>query len=415
MLTGLATAAGAPKEGPWHGAIAQMLAAVRKHLGMEIAYITEIVDGQVVFRGVDAPGFEHVMAVGQSNIAEESYCHHVLEGRLPGLMTDTALYPLAQSLAVTHSMPIRAHVGAPIYLPDGRVYGMLCCISPNADTSLSQRDLQIIRVFADMAAIQIGQTLQSEVELREIRTRIERVIERDEFTLAYQPILQLEPLRLVGFEALCRFTAEPYRAPDAWFNEAARIGRGVALELAVLKKAIAAFQVFPEDLFISFNISPETVLAGDLAALLAKGPKPRLVLELTEHTKIDDYGALHAALGPLRRAGAKLAIDDTGAGFSSLKHILHLNPDIVKLDTALTTALDSDPARRALASALVYFGRETKAQIIAEGIETESEFTALKGLGVPMGQGYLLGRPADIFSASALCKTAPGKGWRLLN
>jgi EAL domain-containing protein (putative c-di-GMP-specific phosphodiesterase class I) len=86
-----------------------------------------------------------------------------------------------------------------------------------------------------------------------------------------------------------------------------------------------------------------------------------------------------------------------------LRHILNLNPEIVKLDAGLTTALDTDPARRALAAALVYFGRETQSRIIAEGIETESELAVLMGLGVPMGQGYLLGRPADLASATALC------------
>jgi EAL domain-containing protein (putative c-di-GMP-specific phosphodiesterase class I) len=123
------------------------------------------------------------------------------------------------------------------------------------------------------------------------------------------------------------------------------------------------------------------------------------VLEVTEHAQVPDYDALRQALAPLRAAGAKLAIDDAGAGYSSLQHILQLRPDIIKLDMGLTRSVDRDPAKRALAAALCHFARETGCQIVAEGIETEAEFTTLESLGVAKGQGYLLGRPGDLATA----------------
>jgi len=388
-----------------------MLAAVREHMGMEIAYISEFVSDAaretVVFRGVDAPGFEQLLAAGYCKAREDTYCHHVLNGSLPGLMTDTALYPRAQSLDVTHAMPIRAHIGAPIYLPDGKVYGMLCCISPNADPSLNDRDMQVMRVFADMAAHQINRDLRIKTDLSEASLRIEQIIEHDAFKFAFQPILTLAPLRLVGFEALCRFAPEPYRPPDQWFHEAARVGLGAELELAAVRTALRAFGAIPDDLFISVNVSPETVLNSAFLEQFYGCSKSRLVLEITEHTKVDDYGALLAALAPLRAEGARLSIDDAGAGFASLRHILNLNPDIVKLDIGLTKAIDMDPARRALAAALVYFAKDTQSLIIAEGVETESELAVLKFLGIPMGQGYLLGRPETLASSQLLCETAP--------
>jgi EAL domain-containing protein (putative c-di-GMP-specific phosphodiesterase class I) len=396
-------------------AIGRMLTAVREHMGMEIAYISQFVTKSdcetVVFRGVDAPGFQHLLAVGDCKARADTYCHHVMNGSLPGLMTDTALYPHAQSLAMTHSMPIRAHIGTPIYLPDGKVYGMLCCISPHADPTLTDRDMQVMKVFADMAAHHINRDLRIETDLSEASVRVERVIEHDEFKFAYQPIFALAPLRLAGFEALCRFAPEPYRPPDQWFGEAARVGLGAELELAAVRMALHGFGVTPDDLFISVNVSPETVINGAFIEQFRDCPKNRLILEITEHTAVDDYGALLAALAPLRAEGARLSIDDAGAGFSSLKHILNLKPDIVKLDITLTKAIDIDPARRALAAALVYFAKDTQSQIIAEGVETESELATLKGLGVTMGQGYLLGRPADLAVTKSLCDM--GSPWRV--
>ncbi len=377
-------------------------------MGMEIAYISEFLTDSagetVVFRGVDGPGFEQLLAVGARKPREDTYCHHVLNGSLPGLMTDTRLYPNAQSLAVTHSIPIRAHISTPIYLPGGKVYGMLCCISPRADPSLTDRDMQVMKVFADMAAYHINQYLRVKTDLSEASFRIEQAIEHNEFTIVYQPIMTLAPLRLVGFEALCRFVPDPYRPPDHWFREAASVGLGAELELAAVRVALHAFCTLPEDLFISVNVSPDAILNTGFMEQFSKYPKDRLVVEITEHTKVDDYDALLAALAPLRAAGARLSVDDAGAGFASLQHILNLSPELVKLDVELTKAIDIDPARRALAAALVYFAKDTHSQIIAEGVETESELATLTALGVPMGQGYLLGRPADLASSKSLCE-----------
>jgi len=385
------------------GAIQRILQAIRKHLGMEVAYVSRFSGDRSYLRDVDAPGLEHLVKAGDSFAIDDIYCRHILDGRLPQLITDTALYPIAASLPITAAVPIGAHLSVPVYLPDGSTYGMLCCLSPQANPTLTDRDLQVMKVFADMAAHHINRDLLIETDLSEASLRIGRVIARDDFKLVYQPILTLAPLRLAGFEALCRFAPEPYRPPDQWFGEAARVGLGVELECATLKMALTAFDEISDDLFISVNVSPEMILHEGFVELFENCPKHRLVVEITEHTKVDDYAALLAALAPLRREGARLSIDDAGAGFASLRHILNLNPEIVKLDAGLTTALDTDPARRALAAALVYFGRETQSRIIAEGIETESELAVLMGLGVPMGQGYLLGRPADLASATALC------------
>ena len=378
------------------------LEAIRKHLGMEVAYISEFVDNRSVFREVDAPGLENLIKVGDSHSLDDVYCRHILAGTLPELMADTGDYAFAQSLPITKAVPIGAHMSVPVRAKDGSALGMFCCLSPHPNKSLNDRDLKVMRVFADMAADQIADRREAEQTLRRKRAEIERVIEEKAFTFVYQPIWDFRSNRPTGFEALCRFSAQPYRSPDKWFGEAFESGCGIRLELAVLEMALEGFRELPEDVYLSLNASPETILSGGLTALLRDVPMHRLVLEVTEHAPVSDYSALTDALAPLRAAGARIAIDDAGAGYASMQHIIRLNPDLIKLDMSLTRAIDTDPARRALASALIFFARETGCIMIAEGVETVEEQDILKILGVPRGQGYFLGRPVDLQSALAL-------------
>jgi EAL domain-containing protein (putative c-di-GMP-specific phosphodiesterase class I) len=147
---------------------------------------------------------------------------------------------------------------------------------------------------------------------------------------------------------------------------------------------------------VAVNVSPAAVLDPRLEMVLASVPAHRVTLEVTEHARVDDYDALHQALTHLRREGMRLAVDDAGAGFASLQHILRLRPDVIKLDISLTRDIDTDPVRRSLATSLVRFGAEMGSTIVAEGIETAGELVALRDLGVPLGQGYHLRRPGPL-------------------
>ncbi len=391
-------------------AIRHALEVVRKHFGMEVAYVSEFVDGRAFFRAVDAPGLEHLIKVGDSHSLDDIYCRHILAGRLPELMPDTADHPLAQGLPITRAVPIGAHVSVPLRLKDGREYGMFCCLSPSPNPSLNQRDLQVMRAFAEMAAHQICKEAEAERLRAHAVKRIEAIMETRAFSMLYQPIFNFDPQRAIGYEALCRFAAEPMRTPDVWFEEAAQLGCAVPLELSVLRHALEMFQGMPDHLQVWANLSPDTILSGELPGLLRHWPAERLVLEMTEHAPVADYHALNAAIAPLRAAGARLAIDDAGAGFASMQHILHLRPDIIKLDMGLTRGIDADPARRALASALTFFASEIGSRIVAEGIETPAELETLRALGIASGQGYLLGRPARLPETAVLPVCGCGRG-----
>jgi EAL domain-containing protein (putative c-di-GMP-specific phosphodiesterase class I) len=379
-----------------NGALKRTLEAVRQHLGMQVAYVSEFTADRIVFREVDAPGLEALIKVGDSHPLDDVYCRHILEGRLPELIPDTALEPLAKAMPITAAANIGCHISVPIRLPDGRPYGMFCCVGFEANPSLNERDLQTMRAFADLAAFEINRDLAALEAVRQKRERIGGVIETSQFSVVYQPIWDIGSKQAIGFECLSRFSALPSRPPNEWFDEAAEIGLGTALELAAIAVAVAALGSFPDHLHLAMNASAETVMSREFADVMNALPPERIVIEITEHANVDDYEDLLRALQPLRQRGFRLAIDDAGAGYSSLRHILNLRPDYIKLDMDLIRHIDIDPARRALAAALITFAADTGSTIIAEGVETASELATLQSLGVRQAQGYFLGRPMPL-------------------
>jgi EAL domain-containing protein (putative c-di-GMP-specific phosphodiesterase class I) len=240
---------------------------------------------------------------------------------------------------------------------------------------------------------------QTEAErLHEQRDQLIRVtIANRSLETHFQPIVDLRSGRAVGSEALARFAQQPIRPPDVWFAEAASVGLGTELELTALDLALGQLHRLPAGMYLSLNASAETIMSEPFRAILAGVPAERIVLELTEHSPIDDYLRFERSIQDLRSKGVRLAVDDAGAGFSSFRHILDLHPDVIKLDIGLTRGIDRDPARQALGRALLAFGLETyNTTIVAEGIETEGELATLRSLGCPSGQGFFLGRPSRL-------------------
>jgi EAL domain-containing protein (putative c-di-GMP-specific phosphodiesterase class I) len=168
------------------------------------------------------------------------------------------------------------------------------------------------------------------------------------------------------------------------------------LELLALHKALAQLDAIGPHAYLAVNVSPDTILGDAFQALFAILPLKRLVLEITEHAVIDDYAPLQAMLAPLRERGLRLAVDDAGSGYASMRHILALQPDLIKLDISLIRNIDRDPGRRALAAALILFADQTGSEVVAEGVENERELAVLLELGVQKAQGYLLGYPGAL-------------------
>jgi len=235
-----------------------------------------------------------------------------------------------------------------------------------------------------------------EVERDASRVRIQRVLGGIGLEMYVQPIVDLRSGSLAGMEALARFAATPRRSPDAWFAEAASVGLGLELELAAVRQAFQKLPTLPAGAFLTVNVSPQTLCSSALQRALDDVAAERVVLELTEHVSVENYAELEHVRVTLRSRGVRIAIDDTGAGISSLQHVIRLHPEVIKLDGSMIANLDSDPVRRALTGALVELSAGLGADIVAEGIETTAELAALRSLNVPYGQGYLLGRPAAL-------------------
>lgn len=226
-----------------------------------------------------------------------------------------------------------------------------------------------------------------------VRALVLAAIESGGFDIAVQPVIDMRDGSLIGAEALARFPDGVLGNTAAWFAAAREVGLTVELELAVARKALGLVATRPAGTPLAINISPETVISGLAAGLGSDVPWDRLVLELTEHVPVEDYAVLNRALQPMRNAGVRIAVDDTGAGFASLRHILDLHPDTIKIDIGITRGVDTDPSRAAVAGMLVRFAEDSGIRLIAEGVETEAERDALLEMGAIYGQGYLLGRP----------------------
>jgi EAL domain-containing protein (putative c-di-GMP-specific phosphodiesterase class I) len=220
------------------------------------------------------------------------------------------------------------------------------------------------------------------------------VLDSGSLDVVFQPIVNITSMQTVGYEALSRFSGPGACPPDILFAEADDVGCLAELELSAIEKALSAMPRLEPHRFLSVNASPSTIVSEDFLQLVSHYPLQRIVVEVTEHAQVGCYEELKTALAPLRRQGTRLAVDDAGAGYASMRHILQLHPDIIKLDMSITRDLDSCASHRALVRALVSFTQETRGHVVAEGIEKDSELAILRELGVHKGQGYLLGRPS---------------------
>ena len=283
--------------------------------------------------------------------------------------------------------------GAPIYAGDDLVGILTIGIVNNSVKSPLVRRAKLLAAaidYANVLSTRAGTAFADRRAAAATRARLRQVLSTLQFHTVFQPIVELETNTIVGFEALTRF--DDGTRPDVRFAEAAEVGLGSDFELATIRAALEGGAQLPDDVFLSLNVSPGFVLHGDRRfRRLVKGSTRPLVLELTEHAPIDDYRVIRDAL--LRLGDVGLAVDDAGAGYSSLRHILELRPTYAKLDISLVRGIDGDDLRQALAAGLQYFASRIGSRLIAEGVQSRAEADVLRRLGVEYVQGYLFGRP----------------------
>jgi EAL domain-containing protein (putative c-di-GMP-specific phosphodiesterase class I)/ActR/RegA family two-component response regulator len=251
------------------------------------------------------------------------------------------------------------------------------------------------------AATAVGAELRGQEEDSQGKVILLRnVLDHDLMNVVFQPVVDIETREPIAFEALCRVNAPPQRPPDMWFADAADNDLGLEFELQAIRLALGHLSHLPGGCPLHINASPAVATSKELASLLEGIGPERIILEITEHTQIEDYPALTAALAPLRAAGVLIGVDDAGSGFSSMSHIVNMEADVIKVDISLVRDIHLNKMRRAMVGALAEFARQAEALVIAEGVELEEERATLITLGVTAAQGYLFGRPAPCSCAT---------------
>jgi EAL domain-containing protein (putative c-di-GMP-specific phosphodiesterase class I) len=370
--------------------VANLLVTAKKALGLSIAFLSRF-DGDTQHLEVVESPLPLLFRDGIRRPLPTSLCQAILDGKLPHVIPDLRDFPEAMKLPAARMPRLRSFVSVPVVLSDGSLYGTFCAAGVMSDKGLSRRDQALMEVLARAAAVVIEPDLRDRTERAEIEHRLDPVIAAGGPAVLLQPIVDLATGERVGAEALSRFPAGWAKAPDVVFAEAHRIGRGDELELLALRGAAAHLNRVGG--YVAMNVSPATLLTDECRALLAGLPAHRVLLELSEHDQVHDYEALRAALDPLRAAGLHLAIDDVGAGFSSLRHIVLTAPDVIKLDRSIVAGASTDPVLRTLVGSLVEFAHGCGSRVVAEGIETAADAEALRAAGVGYGQGWHFGRP----------------------
>lgn len=373
-----------------------IVTAAKEHLDADIAFLSEFTSDRKIIRKLSGGGDTSGIAEGASFLLKETYCYRVVEGELPNVIEDAGNDDRVNHLVITKQLDIGTYVSVPVVLSSGRKFGTLCCLYHQADATVLPRDVRFLQVLANIISTHLARHESINEDYRSKRERVQAIIDQQAMRMVFQPIVDISTREVVGVEALARFEQEPRRTPDVWFAEAWEVRLGSELELAAVRAAIARFPELPESVYMSFNVSPETLQTEAFFELLEHAAHGRLVAEVTEHRIVDAYEPLLEAIHKLKASGIRLAVDDAGAGYSGLSHIIRVTPKILKLDISLTRDIHNDVVKQALAIASVAFASRVDMDIVAEGVETEQDANTLQQVGVRYGQGYLFGKPAPL-------------------
>jgi EAL domain-containing protein (putative c-di-GMP-specific phosphodiesterase class I) len=355
---------------------------------MDVAYVARFEDGRQMIRAATGDAASFDLHVGSGPPLQETYCARMVRGQIPSVIPDTAAVPEVAALPITARSGIGAYIGVPLHLPNGEVYGTFCCLNHQPALGLDERDVAFLALLSDLLA----EDIVEETRLRGQRRRIRDLLDTGGLAIAAQPVVDLGDARCHSMEALARFpTLGP---PDLAFAMADEVGLRVDLEVLCIREAVGLLAHIHPTQSLAINMSPDVALQV-LDELAGTVPLDRLIVEITEHAEVGTYDTLRSALVPLRRRGLRLAVDDAGAGFASLRHVVELRPDIIKVDRALVAGIDADPSRRSAVTTFVLLALDLGATVVAEGVETEAELLALMSLGVDAAQGFLLARPSS--------------------
>jgi len=378
-----------------------------RHLGLDLVYVAELTPDTLLFRAVAGNTALFDVKLNDGVPVDGTYSQLLVEGKIPNLLADTSADSRVAKLAVTREVGVGAYIGVPLRLSDGSLYGTMCGVDTHADPTLADRDVRFMTMLAELITYDLDEQRRRE----QLHHAISELIETETIDIAFQPIIDLRSDNCIGVEALSRFS-EPFGPPDQLFADADSVGLSFELERLAIRKAWHALERLHPAQFLSFNVSPDALLElGRRAQLRDDLPLEQLVVEITEQTVVQCYGELRDVVAPLRAKGLRISVDDAGAGYASLHHIVELRPDFIKMDRSLVHGVADDHARRVAVSAFVLLSLDLGATIVAEGVERSRDLSTLCDLGVHAAQGFLLGRPST--REDDLCELALRHGSEL--
>jgi len=383
----------ARQRSPEQERVAKLLCTARSALGLTMSFLSRL-DEDTQHLEVVETGVPLIARDGATQRRATSFCQLILDGDLPPVIPDVRAFPQAMALPAARFPRIRSYVSVPVVLSDGTLYGTFCAAGLRSDRELQERDRALMEVLAQAAAMIVEPGFMSQRRHQEIETRLLPLLADGGPSIVLQPIVDLATRAQVGVEALSRFPVAWGMPPDTCFAEAHEIGVAESLELQAVRRAVdEATRVLPAGQYVGVNLSPGSLLHPDTDAVLSSLPLDRILLELSEHDPVDDYDALNSAVDAWRARGLRLAIDDVGSGFSSMRHIVLTRPDVIKLDRGIVDGVAEDRVLATLIGSMVSLAAGIGARTVAEGVEREADAGALQDLGVDLGQGWCFGRP----------------------
>lgn len=377
--------------------VTDLLDVLRRHLGMDVTLLGMWQDDLLVVQVISGDGASFGLAPGVTVHRKVKNQRILLTPGVPLVSPDTRRDSRTRDQPIVKHLDVGAYVSANAVDSAGDPYGLLSCLSHQPRPGLRQRDQRFVHTMAEF----LSDSLLDVRHMWEARCQVWRavcdLVDRGGPRVVFQPIVHMTSGAVAGVEALSRFPDlgdTRVRRPSDWFTDADAVGLGTSLEMAAIHQAIDVLPDLPPGMKLAVNASPATVCT-DLPAAVRRLPDPtRLVVEITEHENWIDNPDIFRAIDQLRRSDVRIAIDDAGTGYSGLVQLLQIRPDIVKLDRLLTHGLDHSPARQVIANGLVRLADVIGGTVIAEGIETSAECEAAMAIGIPYGQGFLLGGPA---------------------
>lgn len=373
---------------------------------MDLAYLGQISGDLMVLQVASGDLDQFGVSLGMSIRRDSSLYGKVLSGEIPAIVPDVRSDPRASQAVSANEFDIGSYAATPVVDADGRPYGMLGCFGRQPCPSLGANDAGFLRLLAGFLSEFVLDLRQQWDAHSAVWRRIRRLLDDGGPEVLFQPVVELATGRVVGLEGLSRFPTEA-QGPKDLFAAAASVGLGPELEKAAIRNALRALREIPPDVTLTVNASPATATNGLVDLILETGAPERVTVEITEHEYIgDDRGLLEVA-ETLRGFGTHIAVDDVGSCYSGLEQLLHLRPEVIKMDYFITHEIDLDPARHAVAAGLTRIAEEIGGQVVAEGIEALPELDAVVAAGIPFGQGFLLGTPTANLSEACAGKHLP--------